>query len=125
MANQQRVFDFIEATPEVTGRAYPLFPAIQVGHYKMSVQASDFHYCQPKVSGLGLRNYDSYEVAIWHSDTPGMNWISQELYNKLGLYPDHDDVVGRVSPEDVQVAFERLNEIGQMEVEKGEASQVS
>lgn len=42
-----------------------LRPIITIGTIEVSVQASSFHYCSPKLDNLPIEAYESVEVAIW------------------------------------------------------------
>ena len=60
---------------------------------EISVQAGEFPYCSPRVSGLHYNEYTSFEVALFFEDgefsTKGI----------LGESFDEGDVVGWASPE--------------------------
>ena len=42
-----------------------LLPRFVAGNTFVSVQASSFHYCTPRVDGLPLTQYTEFEVALW------------------------------------------------------------
>lgn len=44
--------------------------------FSMSVQASDFHYCHPRVSGLGF--YSEYEVGFPSAEEPLLTPYAEE-----------------------------------------------
>jgi len=45
------------------------FNNFRAGNHTISVQASEYHYCEPKVTGLSLESYTKFEVAIWRTPT--------------------------------------------------------
>ena len=49
-----------------------LYNPIKAGNFNVSIQASSFHYCMPRASGLPLEQYEAFEVGIGDAD---MNWI--------------------------------------------------
>lgn len=71
------------------------------GNLTLSIQASSFHYCTPRVDGLALEEYKSVEVALisgqGHFIVPSAIG-APELDRLWG----GDDVAGRVTWEDVE-----------------------
>ena len=43
--------------------------AMRYGDAILSVQASEAHYCSPRVDGLPLEQYRTVEVALWRADS--------------------------------------------------------
>ena len=43
--------------------------AMRYGDAILSVQASEAHYCSPRVDGLPLEQYRTVEVALWRVDS--------------------------------------------------------
>lgn len=41
------------------------FDRITVGKFKVSIQASEYHYCEPRKSGLKPEEYTKFEMAIF------------------------------------------------------------
>lgn len=85
-------------------------PARVIGKYRLSVQASNFHYCTPRVDGLPFEDYTHYEIAIL--DDIGIidpsNILSPELYGRLW---NGATVAGWVSKEDVDKVYRELVEL--------------
>ena len=49
------------------GESYlPNFEAIDVGPYRISVQASKGHYCSPRQNFLEAEEYDSMEILVYY-----------------------------------------------------------
>ena len=74
----------------------------------LSIQASEDHYCEPRVSGLELEEYEAFEVAILDEDD---KFISREL---LGHYSDlfrneNDDVLS-MSKYGVEMMYKDIKE---------------
>jgi hypothetical protein len=46
------------------------FEAIQAGDYTLSIQASEGHYCTPRVT-VCPGDYSSMEMAIWRTESKG------------------------------------------------------
>lgn len=71
-------------------------PARRYGDVLLSVQASYFHYCSPRVTGLPFNRYTSFEIAIIaHPFTPNRRFVTPAQLGIDGfetLYPDlnHD-----------------------------------
>ena len=42
---------------------------VKIGKWLLSVQASSFHYCSPRVDGLAISKYASVEVGILNAET--------------------------------------------------------
>lgn len=70
------------------------------GHITLSIQASAFHYCSPRVDGLPLEEYTSVEVAIIGKSG---NFIPPSSIGapELNHLFRGDDVAGYVSQEDL------------------------
>lgn len=44
------------------------FETLEVNGFQMSIQASDFHYCNPRIDLKHLDNYDTVEVAVFKNN---------------------------------------------------------
>jgi hypothetical protein len=75
------------------------------GNITMSIQASAFHYCRPRVNGLSLDEYDAVEIGLFLND----EWvipseIGVEGFDHLWEYSQYDGrstVAAAVSQEDL------------------------
>ncbi len=78
--------------------------AIRAGNHEVSVQASGFHYCQPRVTGLPLNEYSAVEIALWPANKE-LQWSTPGNTSFLKPYSDlwgGDDVAAYVPWETVQ-----------------------
>lgn len=53
-------------------------PAIHVGSWRISIQASRAHYCDPREDGLPIDDYNAVEVGIFDADNPGRGFLGPE-----------------------------------------------
>jgi len=62
--------------------------------YCLSIQASAYHYCSPRRSGIPLSSYDEVEIAVWEESTG--NWVKGKDIRLPSyfhdLWNDYDDV---------------------------------
>ena len=97
---------------------------IRAGNFQVSIQASSFHYCNPRENRPSMLDYASVEVALWQGE------VCQELAtprNTAFLAPfeeywGSDDVAAYVPWEVVQQIVDAACDAGVTETEmKGEA----
>jgi hypothetical protein len=89
------------------------FEPVKFGELEVSIQASRFHYCSPRVDLPSSDDYDSFEVALlWKSlfCHPGevMDGLQEKSWAK---YWDNDSVAGRVPREEVEKMLMDLGEL--------------
>jgi len=88
--------------------------ALEVGPYTLSVQASEFHYCTPRVT-VPVEEYTEWECALWTEE----RWLSvekdPEVFDGLAVAKQWEDgespVGGYLPTADVQALWDRLNEL--------------
>ena len=68
---------------------------------EISVQAGEFPYCSPRVKGLNYHEYTSFEVAMFFEDG---EFATKVILSKGD---DEDDVVGWVSPKNIDEIMEQ------------------
>jgi hypothetical protein len=68
--------------------------AVPNTNYSMSVQASSFHYCEPRTDLGELSEYSSYEIAILDADKHLVN-VQEKLPEifSLGVFEEGDSPV--------------------------------
>ena len=57
-------YKFIEVMENLGLRKFPVNSQLFLKYGTMSIQASQFHYCTPRVSHLNLEDYITFEVGI-------------------------------------------------------------
>jgi hypothetical protein len=68
---------------------YGLFDALIVGDYKLSIQASRTHYCNPKETHVSAHAYSEFELALFDKDWNWLNPITDERFQ--GIASDLED----------------------------------
>ncbi|WP_317312298.1 hypothetical protein [Clostridium thermobutyricum] len=59
-----------------------MFEGIKIGDYILSIQASDFHYCEPRKTLNDLNLYKAWEIGIFNSNNEWVN-ISKFKYRRV------------------------------------------
>ena len=77
-----------EATHNTDSLRY--MQAIQVGKYKLSVQASKGHYCHPRET-MNINFYSSYEMAII---TEQGNFLDIHKSSTIRKFPRYSELLG-------------------------------
>jgi hypothetical protein len=67
------------------------------GEVELSVQASEFHYCSPKITGLPLEDYTQVEIALFAPDKSFALPSDLGLDTSLDKIYSGDEVAGYVS----------------------------
>src|SRR4051812_7625116 len=57
----------------ILGASLPFFDQILVKDFLFSIQASEFHYCTPRINQMNARNYLEFEVMIFRMDNKAFN----------------------------------------------------
>lgn len=57
-------FEFIEVMEKLGLRKFPVNSQLFLKYGTMSIQASEFHYCTPRVSHLNLEDYITFEIGV-------------------------------------------------------------
>ena len=79
------------------------FQQIEFGDMKLSIQASEFHYCSPRQTFASSDEYESFEVALILKD----DWFHPEKDQRFanatwaGYWSECDDVAARVPREEI------------------------
>lgn len=96
--------------PNKTLSSFVMFEKLNIGDITISIQASEFHYCEPRRSTSSLTNeileakdYTSFEVALMNDDG-FVNPHEDERLSKRSWakYWGSDDVAGYVPRADVE-----------------------
>ena len=77
-----------------------VFDTEKYGDYELSIQASYFHYCSPRVDGLPLQDYEKVEVAMWKRGSDFLHPVDIGAPELEYLW-NGDDVAGFVAWYDV------------------------
>jgi hypothetical protein len=91
------------------------FNALEAGQYKISIQASKFHYCEPRETLGDLADYSEMEIAIFKNN----KWVQprddeyiqqfERFPELIEHYEDGDTAVGGWLPVDlIQDLYEYL-----------------
>lgn len=65
---------------------FRVMEGIEIGTYKLSIQASKCHYCTPKKALIDLYEYEDMEVAIFDDD----GWCNLELDDFFNDWKDRE-----------------------------------
>lgn len=67
-------------------------PAEIYGNVKLSVQASEFNYSTPRVTGLPFEDYQAYEIALMPvAVSDKREWLKP---SDIGMDPEYDELFG-------------------------------
>lgn len=83
---------------------------ITIGNLKVSVQASEYHYCAPRVSGLLWDEYTSYEVAVFLADSESKIFLRPYQFGLPQYeeyFTEYDAGIAPCMPKDVVKSFLR------------------
>jgi len=69
------------------------FDAVKAGKYKLSIQASDGHYCTPRAT-VPVDCYTEMELAIFRGKKS--TFISANRSSVLRKFPRYNELIGRV-----------------------------
>jgi len=88
-----------------------MFNPIKMGRFTLSIQASEYHYSEPRKSGLLPKDYERWEVALFYND----DWVKfrkWKFYYRgpwMQFHEGTDPVVFAYMPTDVvQKLYERI-----------------
>lgn len=84
-------FEFIEVMEKLGLRKFPINSQLFLEFGTMSIQASEFHYCTPRVSHLYLQDYITFEVGIICDSRKVEEILKPYYFDDLGemkLYAD-------------------------------------
>ena len=79
------------------------FQQIEFGDMKLSIQASQFHYCSPRLTLASSDEYESFEVALILQD----EWFHPEKDSRFanttwaGYWSEYDDVAVGVPRDEI------------------------
>lgn len=81
-----------------------LFESIDIGPHRLSIQASSYHYCSPKIDGLPAFQYDTFEVMPYN--------IPKRILrrNPWRKYIREGDPMSNVTKGDLQKIYDQLEE---------------
>jgi hypothetical protein len=65
-----------------------ILKAIEIGDYAISIQASYYHYCEPRTTLDNLKHYDTWEVAIFNKE----RWLNPKSDIEFEGFPDREDL---------------------------------
>lgn len=89
------------------------FEHIAIGPFKVSIQASTFSYCNPKITSENSDDYSAFEVAIF-KDGKWFHPEADERFSNLvwaSYWSPHDDVAGYVPREQIECMLADLNKM--------------
>jgi hypothetical protein len=90
---------------------YRVFKAIELGRFRLSIQASALHYCYPKKTLPDLKRYKSWELVILEDGgdlNPSKDERFTDLFEGLGMLPTSWVDIGQYIPtKTAQALFER------------------
>lgn len=87
------------------------FEPLTLGEIKVSIQASQFHYCTPRRTLSSSDSYTTFEVALMKNG----DWYHPEKDDKFAntswakYWSEHDDVAATVPREEVAKMLTDLN----------------
>lgn len=68
------------------------FQTLIAGDFELSIQASSFHYCEPKEDCLDAKKYSEFEMAIFKSSG---EWVQAREESILKDFPRINELIGR------------------------------
>ena len=83
---------------------FRLLEAIEVGRYKLSVQASTGHYCTPRVT-FDLKHYSSMELAIYNKSGSMVSINRSSTLRKFIRYKELASCAGKLNKPSVVYGY--------------------
>ena len=77
-----------------------MFKWIEAGDYRMSIQASEYHYCEPRLTLEDLSNYEEMELALFKNG----EWVQPREDEKIKSFPRYAELEERYEKGNVAVA---------------------
>ena len=81
-----------------------------IGKIRLSLQANQFAYCEPRVNGLDLSDYKTIEAALF-KDPFGLVRPAELGIKGIGEHWAHDSVAGYVTHAEVEELVHQLQEL--------------
>ena len=88
------------------GKSFRMFEALEMGPFRLSIQASYAHYCSPRVTLENLKNYLSWEMMLYEKGKPEINPIQDSRFTDVGV-EDWSDIGAHIPTAIVQALYER------------------
>jgi hypothetical protein len=88
------------------GNSFRMFKALEMGPFRLSIQASYTHYCSPRVTLEDLKSYLSWEMVLYENDKPEINPIQDSRFTDVGV-PHWSDVGAHIPTAIVRALYER------------------
>jgi hypothetical protein len=64
---------------------------VEAGEHKLSIQASEYHYCEPRETLEDLSRYTAMEIAIFK----GGEWVQPRNDEKIKQFPRYEELIDR------------------------------